>query len=79
MRYNYFIGDAHIYENQIDMLKQQLQREPFPSPRLALNDRIPVYAETNLYAPEWLDLVEPTDFQLDGYQHHPPLMAPMAV
>ncbi|MEO8536769.1 MAG: thymidylate synthase [Betaproteobacteria bacterium] len=75
----YFIGDAHIYENQLDMLREQLGREPYPSPRLVLADRIPAMAETGEYEPEWLDRVEPGDFMLEGYRHHPPLTAPMAV
>ena len=77
--FTYFIGDAHIYENHVDMLKEQLTRTPFASPKLVLSDRIPAMAQTGLYQPEWLDLVEPADFVLVGYQHHAPLTAPMAV
>ncbi|MYN14625.1 thymidylate synthase [Pusillimonas sp. TS35] len=77
--FTYFIGDAHIYENHVDMLREQLERVPYPAPRLLLSDRIPAYAKTGVYAPEWLEQVEPGDFQLEGYQHHPPLTAPMAV
>ena len=40
---------------------------------------IPSFAETGQYEPEWLDRVEPSDFMLDDYRHHPPLTAPMAV
>ena len=75
----YFIGDAHIYENQLDMLYEQLRREPLPAPRLVLSDRIPALADTGQYEPEWLDRVEPSDFMLADYRHHPPLTAPMAV
>ena len=75
----YFIGDAHIYENQLGMLREQLSREPLPPPRLRISDRIPAFAETGQYEPEWLDRVEPGDFMLENYQHHPPLTAPMAV
>jgi thymidylate synthase len=75
----YFIGDAHIYENQLDMLHEQLARDPLPLPRLRIADRIPAFAETGQYEPEWLDRVEPGDFMLEDYQHHPPLTAPMAV
>ena len=75
----YFIGDAHIYENQLDMLREQLTREPLPAPRLAIADRIPAFAETGRYEPEWLDRVEPADFMLENYRHHPPLTAPMAI
>ena len=75
----YFIGDAHIYENQLEMLDEQQKREPYPSPRLVIADRIPAFAETGRYEPEWLDRVEPGDFALEDYRHHPPLTAPMAV
>ena len=77
--FTYFIGDAHIYENHVDMLQEQLKREPFPAPKLVLSDRIPDFAVTGQYEPEWLEKVEPADFWLEGYQHHAPLTAPMAV
>lgn len=77
--FTYFIGDAHIYENHVDMLQEQLRREPFPAPKLILSDRIPDYAVTGKYEPEWLEKVEPNDFWLEGYEHHAPLTAPMAV
>ncbi|MEY4560919.1 MAG: thymidylate synthase [Pseudomonadota bacterium] len=77
--FSYFIGDAHIYENHVDMLKEQLTRTPFPPPKLVLSDRIPDFGKTGIYEPEWLEMVEPGDFTLEGYQHHAPLTAPMAV
>jgi len=77
--FSYFVGDAHIYENHVDMLQEQLCREPYPAPKLVLSDRIPDFAVTGKYEPEWLEKVEPTDFWLEGYQHHPALTAPMAV
>ncbi|MBC7415961.1 MAG: thymidylate synthase [Herminiimonas sp.] len=77
--FTYFIGDAHIYENHLDMVKQQLDRAPFAAPTFVIDERIPAFAETGVYAPQWLELIEPTDFSLDGYQHHPPISAPMAV
>ncbi|MFS2002172.1 thymidylate synthase [Duganella sp. CT11-25] len=77
--FTYFIGDAHIYENHMDMVQEQLKREPFPAPKLVISDRVPSFAETGKYQPEWLELVEPSDFSLEGYQHHAPITAPMAV
>ncbi len=78
-RLTWFGSDVHIYENQLDMVTEQLAREPYPLPRLAISDRVPAYSQTGVYAPEWLDRIEPSDFALEGYQHHPPLTAPMAV
>jgi thymidylate synthase len=77
--FSYFVGDAHIYENHVEMLREQLTRTPFPAPRLELSERVPDHAKTGVYAPEWLEQVEPSDFSLVGYQHHAPLTAPMAV
>ncbi|MGR8931287.1 MAG: thymidylate synthase [Gammaproteobacteria bacterium] len=77
--FSYFIGDAHIYENHLDMLQEQLTREPYPSPQLTITDRIPDYAVSGQYRPEWLEKIEPNDFRLENYQHHPSLTAPMAV
>jgi thymidylate synthase len=76
---SYFIGDAHIYENQLEMLRTQLTRTPYPPPRLAISERIPALAKTGRYEPEWLERIEPADFSLENYQFHPSLTAPMAV
>jgi thymidylate synthase len=77
--FTYFIGDAHVYENHLSMLTEQLDREPLPAPRLLISDRVPEFARTGVYQPEWLELIEPSDFSLEGYEHHPPMTAPMAV
>ena len=75
----YFVGDAHIYENQLEMVEEMLRREPYPAPRLVIAERVPDYRVSGVYAPEWLDRVEPEDFRLEGYRHHAPLTAAMAV
>ncbi|GGY39713.1 thymidylate synthase [Pseudoduganella albidiflava] len=77
--FTYFIGDAHIYENHMEMVQEQLKREPYDAPRLVIADRVPEFARTGKYEPEWLEKIEPSDFSLEGYRHHPPLTAPMAV
>jgi thymidylate synthase len=77
--FTYFIGDAHIYENHLEMVREQLTRAPYPAPRLVIAERVPAFAETGKYAPEWLERIEPGDFQLDQYRHHAPISAPMAV
>lgn len=75
----YFVGDAHVYVNHLDMLHEQMRREPLPAPKLVISDRVPAFADTGVYAPQWLEKIEPSDFSLEGYEHHPPLTAPMAV
>ncbi len=65
----YFIhtlGDAHIYLNHIEGVKLQLERRPFPLPRLVLADK-PVLEQRF------------EDIALEGYQHHPFIKFPVAV
>ncbi|MBL6749060.1 MAG: thymidylate synthase [Nevskia sp.] len=75
----WFGSDVHIYENQMDMVAQQIKREPYPLPQLLLAERVPDFASTGRYEPEWLDRIEAADFSLAGYRHHEALTAPMAV
>lgn len=62
------IGDAHIYHNHFDAVKEQLAREPMRFPTLWLN-------------PEVKDIEKFTmeDIKLEGYESHPTIKAPMAV
>ncbi|QXD15080.1 thymidylate synthase [Rhodocaloribacter litoris] len=64
----YTIGDAHIYENHLDQVDEQLGREPYPLPTLRLRRRPPSIFD---YVYE--------DFELLDYRHHPPIKAPVAV
>ena len=64
--FSHYINDAHIYENHIDGLKEQLQREPMQLPILKINQK-----------PFW-DL-EFEDFELLNYNHHPVIKFPVAV
>ncbi len=75
----YFVASAHIYETHVAMLQEQLTREPYELPTLEISSRVPAFAQSGVYAPQWLAQVEPEDFQLVGYRHHAPITAPMAV
>lgn len=61
-------GDAHLYNNHIEQVKEQLTRKPFPLPTMKLN-------------PDVKDIFSFTidDFTLEGYQSHPAIKAPIAV
>ncbi len=61
-------GDCHIYDNHREQVETQLSRRPFPYPSLSLARRPNSISE---YAFE--------DFEVVGYQHHPPIRAPVAV
>jgi len=62
------LGDAHIYLNHVEQVKEQLAREPLPLPTLWINPDVTV-----------IDRFTMEDFRLDGYNCHPPIKAPMAV
>ena len=61
------LGDAHIYSNHFDQVKEQLTREPLPLPRVKLNPDI-----TDI------DMFSADDITLENYQSHPPLKAEIA-
>lgn len=60
------LGDAHVYLNHVDGLRTQLERAPFPLPRVELADKP-------------LDELRFEDIRLVGYQHHPFIKFPVAV
>lgn len=67
------IVNAHIYEDQIDLMRDvQLQREPLPAPRLVINPEIHSLSDLETW-------VTVNDFQLEGYQHHPAIKYPFSV
>src|SRR5699024_3859863 len=61
-------GDCHIYDNHVEQVQRQLSREPFPSPTLRITRR-----------PESILGYELEDFEIEGYQHHKGIKAPVAV
>ena len=63
-------GDAHIYHNSIEQVKEQLSREPKKLPKLIM---------PNLDSIDALNNYSVDDFVLEGYESHPALKAPMAI
>lgn len=62
------LGDAHIYENHIEQVKEQLERKPLPLPVLKLNTSID---DINKFTMD--------DIDLENYTSHEAIKAPMAV
>lgn len=59
------IVNAHIYEDQLDLLQNvQLKREPLPLPKLNINPDIKTLQDVETW-------VTVDDFELVGYEHHP--------
>jgi len=61
-------GDAHLYVNHLEQARLQLSRTPRPLPTMRLNPDV-----TDLFAFQY------EDFQLEGYDPHPHIPAPVAV
>jgi thymidylate synthase len=69
-RFIHSFGDAHIYKNSIDQVKEQLKRTPKRLPKLII---------PSLESINDLKSCNINDFVLEGYDPHPPIKAEMAV
>lgn len=64
----WFGFDVHLYLNHIEQAKEQLSREPKPFPKLVIKRK-----------PDSLFDYTIDDFELEGYDPHPAISAPVAV
>ena len=69
-RFIHSFGDAHIYKNSIDQVKEQISREPKQLPSLKI-PKINSLEDIKKYSVD--------DFILENYDPHPPIKAEMAV
>ena len=68
------LGDAHIYKNQVDGVKEQLTRKPFELPKLVISDQI----NFNGSVDEFLNSCLITDFIIENYKSHPTIKMPLS-
>lgn len=61
-------GDVHLYNNHIEQAKLQLTRLPYPLPTMKINPEI-----KDIFSFKF------EDFELQNYQYHPHIKAPVAV
>lgn len=61
-------GDVHLYSNHVEQAKLQLARAPRPTPQMQLNPAVRALGDFRF-----------EDFQLVGYDPHPPIKAPVAI
>lgn len=66
--FTWFGQDNHVYLNHIEQVKEQLTRNPRPLPKLVINR-----TATNI------DDYRLEDFEIEGYDPHPVIKAPIAV
>jgi thymidylate synthase len=69
------LGDTHIYLNHIEQAKEQIGREPFELPTLKLN---PMFLANMEYKGFDVAINGQVDFQLENYQSHPSIKAPLS-
>lgn len=67
--FTWFGNSVHIYQNQMEAVEKQLQREPLPLCKLHIE--APVYEDVKYY--------EYKDFIIEGYQSHGTIKAPLSV
>ena len=61
-------GDLHIYNNHSEQVDLQLSREPRPEPKMVINPEVTCIEDFKY-----------EDFDLQGYDPHPAIRAPIAV
>jgi len=62
------LGDAHVYSNHVDPLKEQMKREPRAFPTLNIKRKVTSIDDFTF-----------DDFELEGYKPHPKIKMDMAV
>jgi len=62
------LGDAHIYLNHIDQVKQQLLREPYKLPKMVINQGVSDILRFRF-----------EDFSLEGYNYHPHIKGEISI
>jgi len=62
------LGDAHVYSNHVEALRQQLERKPRPFPTISIKRKV-----------ENIDEFKFEDFEVIGYDPHPKIAMDMAV
>jgi len=73
------LGDAHIYVNQIECIKEQLTREPYPLPKLNLNNE---WWDDSFFdsvlSESFCKCLLGEDIQLSDYKYHPSIKIPLS-
>jgi thymidylate synthase len=75
------LGDTHLYSNHIEQAREQVTREPFPLPRLILDDWYSTQGDpsnTPKDISEFLKNIYTSHVRIEKYQAHPHIKAPIS-
>ena len=75
------LGDCHIYINQIEGVKEQIGREPYPLPTLILDDWYSTQGDpsnTSQDISEFLKDINVAHIRIEKYQSHPKIYFPLS-
>jgi len=75
------LGDTHLYSNHIEQAKEQIGREPYPLPKLILDDWYSTQGDpsnTPKDISEFLKNIHVSHIRIENYQSHPSIKAPLS-
>ena len=73
------LGDVHLYKNHTMQAIQQISRKPYSLPNLRINTEF--WNPENILGNDYgaiIEGLEMNDFQIEGYQSHPTIKAPLS-
>jgi len=71
------LGDVHLYSNHIEQAKEQIGREPYLLPTLKHLRSDDKYRLLNEFSSLWGEF-KISDFEIENYQSHPTIKAPLS-
>jgi thymidylate synthase len=75
------LGDTHLYLNHVEQAKEQIGREPYPLPKLILDDWYSTQGDpsnTPKDISEFLKNIHVSHIRIENYQSHPSIKAPLS-
>ena len=64
--------NCHLYEDQVELMKEQVKRAPYKAPTFHINPSITCLEDLETW-------VTVNDFFVEGYEHHPAIKYPFSV
>jgi thymidylate synthase len=72
------LGDTHIYSNQVEGAKEQIERAPYNPPKLKFSEEFNRLIESDIPFEEKIESLKEEMFKVEEYQHHPKINYPLS-